>query len=1021
MSMHGRGLFSRLARCSATRRLGQFLPLLIVGCIFAACDMGAAPPPPAEAPDRAENQFLNFETIPTRSLELSPDGTRLFALNTPDGRLEIFDLTAEGLRPTGSVTVGLEPVALAARSDGEVWVVNFLSDNVSVVDVSPGAPPHVTRTILVGDEPRDIVFAGPGRSRAFVTAARRGQNHPADIQSELQTPGIGRADVWVFDAGNLGTSLMVQPLTIVQLFADKPGALAVSPDGSEVVVSIFSSGNQTTIIDRTAICRVEDESGQAPQVGLRGPGGGRPQQDAPPCPTQLGGMLPGGLPAPNVNQVDGADSPNTSLIVQFDPATGSWLDGLGRDWRDAVAFELPDNDVFVIDAMASVPSQKAAFSHVGTLNKNVAIDPVSGDPFVATIEAFNMNRFLSVPRLGLFPNPDPDSGVAPTADPATGATLNGHLYESRIAILSEDGHVAVRHLNKHIDYEVVPSDPGVKERSVADPQGLAFSPDGQTLFVAGLGSNKIIPFSTAELRDDSFVPDASTHIQLSGDGGPTSMVLTADGSQMFVYRRFDNEISTIDLASRKEVGVTRLFNPEPERVTAGRKFFYDALLTSSNGEANCNVCHPAGDKDDLAWNFGSPFAGVGSNTNSEAPGGERSMAEVNPLKGPMTVLTLRGLNDGGPMFWRGEATNDVDPLDERANFQNFNVVFEALLGRETPLTQEDFDAFTDWALSIVPPPNPNRPLSNQLNSSQAAGEALFFGGSVDGGVLDCNTCHFTDPAQGFFGTKGDFFPENQDFKVTGLRPVYDKIGAFGRNTGRAGDPRVRGGARTEAGPQIRGYGTLHDGSMGSIEEFITTPGFIVDETRIAQIADFVLAFPANLAPVVGQQVTLRADSGADVFERIDLFEQRAGAPFAMPGNRAVTECELVAKVIIDGSERGFLFRPSSGQFIDDAGKVIPSDSLRSLAQTPGQEITFTCMYPGGGLRLALDRNQDGMFDRDATVPIPAPQIVMAPQAPANPSEPMAPSQPDPADAEDVLGLFLTLLLVSLIFGGATPA
>ena len=35
-----------------------------------------------------------------------------------------------------SVPVGLEPVAVAARTDGEVWVVNHLSDSVSIVDVA---------------------------------------------------------------------------------------------------------------------------------------------------------------------------------------------------------------------------------------------------------------------------------------------------------------------------------------------------------------------------------------------------------------------------------------------------------------------------------------------------------------------------------------------------------------------------------------------------------------------------------------------------------------------------------------------------------------------------------------------------------------------------------------------------------------------------------------------------------------------------------------------------------------------
>ena len=89
-------------------------------------------------------------------------------------------------------------------------MVNHLSDSVSVVDVTDPARAHVTRTLLVGDEPRDIVFGGAARDRAFVTTAHRGQNTGRDPQ--LTTPGAGRADVWVFDAGHLGASLGGTPV-----------------------------------------------------------------------------------------------------------------------------------------------------------------------------------------------------------------------------------------------------------------------------------------------------------------------------------------------------------------------------------------------------------------------------------------------------------------------------------------------------------------------------------------------------------------------------------------------------------------------------------------------------------------------------------------------------------------------------------------------------------------------------------------------------------------------------------------
>src|SRR5436309_8532853 len=180
----------------------------------------------------AAASFVTFETGQVRPLALSPDGTQLFAVNTPDNRLEIFSVASGGLTHTGSVPVGLEPCAVAARTNGEVWVVNHLSDSVSIVDVA-AAPPRVTRTLLVGDEPRDIVFAGPGGNRAFITMAHRGQNSGVPL-ADLTTAGIGRADVWVFDATNLGTSLGGTPLTRVTLFGDTPRALAVAPGGGTV-------------------------------------------------------------------------------------------------------------------------------------------------------------------------------------------------------------------------------------------------------------------------------------------------------------------------------------------------------------------------------------------------------------------------------------------------------------------------------------------------------------------------------------------------------------------------------------------------------------------------------------------------------------------------------------------------------------------------------------------------------------------------------------------------------------------
>ncbi|TMB49214.1 MAG: hypothetical protein E6J56_23665, partial [Deltaproteobacteria bacterium] len=233
--------------------------------------------------------FANFESGHVRPLALSPGGDRLFALNTPDNRLAIYTIGASGLSLAAEVPVGLEPVAAAARTNlagqTEVWVVNHLSDSVSVVEIDPSdvTRSRVARTLLVGDEPRDVVFAGSGHSRAFVTAARRGQDRFAADPAggpQLTAPGVGRADVWVFDADGARDT----PLAIVQLFGDTPRALAASPDGSVVYAAALDSGNRTTAITEQVV------------------------------------SANGGLPPPPPGSTPGA--PSTGLIVRFDSATG---------------------------------------------------------------------------------------------------------------------------------------------------------------------------------------------------------------------------------------------------------------------------------------------------------------------------------------------------------------------------------------------------------------------------------------------------------------------------------------------------------------------------------------------------------------------------------------------------------------------------------------------------------------------------------------------------------------------------
>jgi DNA-binding beta-propeller fold protein YncE len=749
----------------------------------------------------------------------------------------------------------------------------------------------------------------------------------------------------VFDASALGNGLGGTPLTIVTLFTDTPRALAVTPDGSRVYAAGFHTGNQTTIAGESTIPN---------------------------------GFGAGGVAGPATNAF-GYPAPEVGAIVKWNGA--HWVDTLGVPHDDAVRFSLPDKDVFVLDAMASPPHQlpgpSGVFQGVGTILYSMVVNPVNGKVYVANTDANNTDRFEGP---GMF----------------AGHSLRGHLHENRITVLSSGGGVAPRHLNKHINFAscCAPIPNAENARSLALPQGMAVTGNGATLYVAALGSDKVGVFSTAQLEADTFVPSTASQIHVSG-GGPTGVVLDEDRGQLYVLTRFDDAISILDTTTRAETAHVTMHNPEPPSVVAGRRLLYDASLSSSHGDSSCASCHVFGDFDSLAWDLGNPDAQVFTNPGPFASALLNLLVQpprpidpvFHPMKGPMTTQSLRGMANHGPMHWRGDRTGgndaataqpDSGTFDERAAFQKFRVGFTDLLGRDTFIPQADMDAFTDFILQVRYPPNPNRSLDNVLTADQEAGRQLFnsvacgIPGCPDGNcpTLTCVSCHTLDPtgnpdsaAPGFFGTSGrssfDFVP--QLFKIPHLRNLYQKIGMFG-NPEASG---ALGGDHDFKGDQVRGFGFLHDGDVDTVFRFHHGPSFSVrfgggfsdgpgGEVQRRQVEGFMLAFPTNFAPIVGQQITLTASSSAAVVARVQLLRQRADAG----------ECDLVAKTELTGAEAGFLY-VGSGLFRTGRRALPPIDEavLRLLAQV-GRPVTYTCVPPGSGQRIGVDRDGDGFWDGD---------------------------------------------------------
>ncbi len=284
----------------------------------------------------ARQAFVNFESPQVHPLELTPDGSRLLAVNTADNRLEVFAVGFGGaLTPIASVPVGMEPVSVRARGNGEAWVVNHLSDSVSVVSLSTFT---VTATLLTGDEPADVVFAGTPQ-RAFVSVTQENR-------------------VRVFDPLNFAA-----PAQVVMIQGEEPRALAT--DGTRVYAAIFESGNKSTILS-------------PPDVNSPGsPYPGRPN----PPPNSGNAFVP-------PMRVGNPPPPPVGLVVKRQ-ADGTWRDDNNRNWSNVVTWNVLDHDVAVIDAGT------LSVTYVdGLMNANMALSVAPGGRVsVVGTDAINHVRF----------------------------------------------------------------------------------------------------------------------------------------------------------------------------------------------------------------------------------------------------------------------------------------------------------------------------------------------------------------------------------------------------------------------------------------------------------------------------------------------------------------------------------------------------------------------------------------------------------------------------------------------------
>jgi Raf kinase inhibitor-like YbhB/YbcL family protein len=731
----------------------------------------------------------NFESGQTHPLRQSPSGERLFAVNTAANSVSVFSLS-DPSQPAliAEIPVGLEPVSVWPVSDDEAWVVNHVSDSVSVVSVSLGI---VVDTLAAGDEPSDVVVAGVP-AHAYVSASRSNEVLVFDLESHALTKSIA-------------------------LEGEHPRAMAVSPNGEAVYVAFALSGNHTTIVPRTASVMPPLE----PQVP--------------------------GLPT----------APRSSLIV----------DASDPEWFPSVLdYTVLDHDVAEIDTAEQ--RLVGYFDGIGTVNLGLVVHPNNNDIFVSNTEALNLTFFL--------PN------------------VRGHLVDNRITRVSKTNTPLVTpfDLNPGLDYSQLPNTQALST-ALAQPTDIVFEPQGEYLWVASFGTDRIAKVSTSGEVISRIEVGGTPNAQVDSRNkrGPRGLALNAAADRLYVQNRISNTLTTIDTETLRVMGEVPVgADATPLAVKQGRGFLYDAKL-SGNGTVSCASCHVDGATDNLAWNLGDlqgsmvpvtdPISGV--------------IFEMHPMKGPMVTQTLQGLMGHAPYHWRG----DMPDLSA------FNINFDKLMGG-AEISDADMETFSLFMDSITLHSNPNLELDRSLpvevlGGDPVMGRAKFHEPGFLGFDEACSECHSL-PHEPFklqiIAPSGDV----RAAKVPLLSQVYKKQ-SFDNTVGAV---------------NTLGFGEVQDGSVANMGG--------------NGVIGFLVSWDTGTAPAVGASKTINSSNAmsSTVSDFWNTLENRA----------AVGDNGILVHGQIGGEVRRLIYWPEGDVYLSCEDNSSSFDQMDLLDQAAG-DSTFS--------------------------------------------------------------------------------
>ncbi len=869
--------------------------------------------------------FFNWETAPVHPVAINPAATRLVVCNLPDNRLEVFDITSGKPRPVGSIPVGIDPVSVRFRTGTELWVANYISDSISVVDLTTM---RVVASITTSNEPSDIVFAGTP-TRAFISCGQ-----PNLVQVLNPTT--------------------FQVVTNIAIDGNRPRAMATSPDLSKVYVAIFESGNASTII------------GTGVSLGFPKPS----PINFPNAPS--GGLNPppnsGTNFAPAMNPALGTNSPpRVSLIVKKN-AAGKWMDDNNGDWTEWIrgtnaaftgrvpGWDMPDHDLAAIDASSFGVNYA---NRLMNICMSVAVNPANSAICVVGTDALNNIRF------------EPDlSGIFIRVNLAQ---INSFTLES-----------AVSDLNPHLTYTTPAVSEAERNKSIGDPRAIIWNSTGARAYVTGMGSDNLIILDAfgnrAGLNPAIVVGKGPTGMALDESRNRLYVYNRFDGSISTVDTVAESVVATNNLFDPTpqviKIGRPHLYDT------------HDSSGLGQAACGSCHVDSRfdrlAWDLGDQTGSMKLVTTNINFGNVNFVPA---STNNFHPMKGPMTTQTLQDIIGHEPFHWRGdrEGLEEFDGTFTNLQGRATSVTTNDMVEFKNFLATVRFapNPFRQFDNSLAT----NIPLPGQLalgRGALPAGSQLPNGNAVNGQNSfrlttspNCIICHTLPAGLGtdmrFNGAQ--WLPiapgpltnhhiaqielersSELPFKVPSLRNVFDKFGMDLMHTN-----------------SRAGFGFFHDGSVDTLPRFIQDAFSVTNDQTCADVVAFLLSLTgSDLIPGVTNDINRSPgvsslDTPAAVGRQITISNSASVTlidTMVALANSSTSRVDLVVKGFKDGLPRGWFFDRTTGNFQSDRqAEVFSPTSLRALASV-GAEQTYTVVPRGCGRRIGIDRDADGYLDRD---------------------------------------------------------